>query len=642
LQDRINQFAPGTVIKILAPLFLVVLILKLYLATVLDLYSDEVFYWLESTHPALAYSDLPFMTAMLTGLGASLSPGQALAARSVFLLLGTSLPLLVYWIARPITNQLQALESAVLTLCLPLGAFVGLLAVPDVPLLFFGLLSIGLFERALRLGEFKFWIGTGLVVACGLSTHYRFILYPTAALVYLVFFNNKPGQWQNPGLWAAMAIGLLGLIPVIDFNLSNQLASASFYLLERHPWEFQSEGLLHLFKQAGLVTPPLYAVFALTLWQLISRSKGGDQVAALFLCFSLTNILVYLVLAPWTDSTSTSIHWPLSGYFPLLVFVPDSLRYIYQRLLAQYEQRTASRLLLAIPALGFAGTVIAFIGVGSQSFQQQLQPILGKGVLSNKMAGWQEFTAHTQDLIEREFASSQPIIITDNYYSAAQVEFSRLTQLSYTLDTDKAVSDGRLTQYQLWQRDELALHNSRNESALFVTEDSTLTIPAKQEILRRMCSNTNKLNFLEQLSLFGGEKRFSFYKVNQLTNPTDNSDTAPCPYPSQGWIDQPVDGDVVSGVISFSGWAFNEDIGVRELFLIINGSRVAQLEYGQPRTDVVDVMGIISDPNRPGLGFSYSLDTQTLKNGSNTIAMEIINNVGEIQLYGERELLVRN
>ncbi|HJO12897.1 MAG: hypothetical protein CMQ17_13290 [Gammaproteobacteria bacterium] len=641
MQDRNLQFAPATVIKLLAVLFLVVFIVKLYLAAVLDLYSDEIFYWQESTHPALAYSDLPFMTAMLTGLGAPLAPGQALAARSLFLALGSSLPFLVYWIARPVTSHLQALESAVLTLCLPLGAFVGLLAVPDVPLLFFGLLSIGLFERALRRGDLKFWLGTGIVVACGLSTHYRFVLYPLATLIYLFFFHKKPGHWRTPGLWVAMGIALLGLVPVINFNLSNQLASASFYLLERHPWEFQVQGLLHLFKQAGLVTPPLYAVFALTLWHLLGRARRGDQIAALFLCFSLINILVYMLLAPWTDSSSTSIHWPLSGYFPLLVFVPASLRQLYQLLLVRYTQKTAIRLLLAIPALGFAGTVVAFTGVGSQGFQQQLQAVLGTGVLSNKMAGWKEFSAYTEDLIQKVFAVKQPIIITDNYYSSAQVEFANLTELSYTLDNDKAVNDGRLTQYQIWQRDETALQNSNGESALFLTEDSELTIPAKQEVLQRMCTNTDQLEFLEQLNLFNGDKRFSFYKANRITSRA-GAGTSPCPYPSQGWIDRPVDGDRVSGVMLISGWAFNEDIGVEQIFLVLNGTRFQQVSYGRPRPDVVEAMGVDSDPNKPGLGFSYSLDTQTLKNGSNSIALEIINNVGEVQLYGEREVIVSN
>ena len=118
----------------------------------------------------------------------------------------------------------------------------------------------------------------------------------------------------------------LGLIPILWFNLNNQLSSASFYLVERHPWEFQAAGLLHAFEQAGLVTPPLYFCLILTLFRLYRGAKLGQRSDALLFSFAITNLSVYLVLAPWADATSTSIHWPLSGYFPLLVVLPATLK----------------------------------------------------------------------------------------------------------------------------------------------------------------------------------------------------------------------------------------------------------------------------------------------------------------------------
>ena len=189
MQKPMQQVADLPVKRVFAMGFCLLLVVKLILAYSLDLYSDEVFYWQASTHPALAYSDLPFMTALLIGLGSALTTllniEPAFAARSLFLLLGCSLPFLVYWVARPITDQQQALESAVLTLCLPLAGFLGLLAVPDVPLLCLGLLALGYFERALRSNGIKSWMLTGFFVALGLSTHYRFFLYPLAAILFL-------------------------------------------------------------------------------------------------------------------------------------------------------------------------------------------------------------------------------------------------------------------------------------------------------------------------------------------------------------------------------------------------------------------------------------------------------------------------
>ena len=139
----------------------------------LTCYGDEIFYWLASTQLALGYSDLPFMTALLVRLGSSLTDGSTLAVRSIFLVMGSTVPLLVYWLAYPITGKQAARQSALISLCLPLGGFLGLLAVPDVPLIWFGLIALGAFERALQTDSAVCWILTGLSTACGLSTHYR-------------------------------------------------------------------------------------------------------------------------------------------------------------------------------------------------------------------------------------------------------------------------------------------------------------------------------------------------------------------------------------------------------------------------------------------------------------------------------------
>ena len=108
--------------------FLLLAVVKTFLAFKLDLYSDEIFYWLASTQLALGYSDLPFMTALLVRLGSSLTDGSALAVRSIFLVMGSTVPLLVYWLAYPITGKQAARQSALISLCLPLGGFLGLLA----------------------------------------------------------------------------------------------------------------------------------------------------------------------------------------------------------------------------------------------------------------------------------------------------------------------------------------------------------------------------------------------------------------------------------------------------------------------------------------------------------------------------------
>lgn len=619
----------------------IVFVLKVYLAAALDLYSDEIFYWFASTRLAPAYSDLPFMTALLAGLGSSLDSGNPLAVRSLFLLLGSSLPFLVYWIALPISNRRQALESALITLCLPLGGFLGLLAVPDVPLIFFGLLSIGFFQRALQHNQISHWIATGLVVGLGLSTHYRFFLYPLAAIVFLVLYTPARQQWRNPRFWCAIVIASLGLIPILWFNLSNQLSSASFYLVDRHPWEFQASGLLHAFKQAGLVSPPLYLLFLFCLWHLYKQARKGEQDSFLLLSFAATNLSVYLILAPWTDADSTSIHWPLSGYFPLLVTAPQVLRRFYSWAELRWQSVRARKLTLLIPVVGFVGTLIALLGVGSQGFQLPLQKIVGTGVLSDKMAGWREFSSYSAPLFETQFSESNPIVITDNYYTAAQVQFAGLSDRVFTLDRDKAVRDGRITQLVLWGMDESGLADLEAQPALYINEDSSLILADKIELMSVMCGYSSSISAIDELSLFNGDKTFSYYRVDSIST-TQRSPAFPCPYPIQAWIDRPEAGSELQGEIEVAGWAFSEDIGIESVSLLIDGEVIASADYGIERNDVVSVRDVRTDPNSPNLGFGIRFNSGDFENGEHQMSLLIKNKLGTEVSFGARPIVVSN
>ncbi|MEX0617607.1 MAG: glycosyltransferase family 39 protein [Pseudohongiellaceae bacterium] len=619
-----------------------IFLVKLALALQLDLYSDEIFYWKASTYPALAYSDLPFVTAQLAGAGAWLLGNSPVAVRLLFLLLGSALPFLVYWVARAVVPPIQALQAAVLALCLPLGAFAGLLAVPDVPLLFIGLLAIGLFVRVIHTNAMVLWLALGVTVALGFATHYRFFPYPLAALLCLGLVPSLRPLWRQPGLWFAGFISLVGLYPIVSFNLGNDLSGLGYHLFNRHPWEFQAAGLLHLPTQALLVTPLLYGVMLLTLWQLYRGSRAGDTHQTIFLGFAATNLLLYLLLSPWTDSTRTSIHWPLSGYFLLLVYVPRTLRDLHDRLVSVRGTAFARQLTLSVPALGFTGSLVALAVIGSQGFQNQLQPLTGPGILSNKMAGWQEFAAMTESVLEREFAESTTVV-TDNYYTAAQAEFAAPALKTYTIDNDKAVRDGRMAQYLLWKEDFSALSAVTLEHALFITEDSALTIPDKQNVLERICGIARSVKFLRQLILFDGDKRFSYYRVDHVGGGSGNDSPASlCPYPSQGWIDTPQHNDRVVGPLRIAGWVFNEDIGVDSVNILIDGEVFAKADYGTPRPDVVEVLNITTDPNRPDLGFEYLLDSTVLPNGEYALALEIINAAGEVQETGHRMLEIAN
>lgn len=621
---------------------LVVTSIKLLLAFRLELYSDEIFYWQASQFPALAYSDLPFMAALLAGLGAELLGASPFGVRVLFLLCGATLPPLIYWVALPLHGRKQALLSAGLSLCMPMLAMMGLLAVPDAALLMFGLLFIGFLERATRLGDTTFWICAGLAAALGLCTHYRFSLYILAALLFFVLDKRQWHYWRAPRFWLAGGIASIGLYPALSFNYLNQLSGLDYHLIDRHPWQFQLEGLLHPLIQATVVTPLLYACLLYTLWQLLKLSRQGDERALLFALFALTNLGVYMLLSPWSDTTRTTVHWPLSGYLPLLVYAPYTLALVQKRLGQKFQDKKAAKLIVLVPATGLLGSVLLFAGIGSQGFNQSLQQLVGPGVLSNKMAGWSPLAEHLQQIKTQNALPADMLVVTDNYYTAAQVRFATRNDGVYTTDTNKAIRDGRLTQYQIWGLDTNGLLENWSADAIFITEDSTLDSLEKTSVMSKTCGLFSQVELLDQLFLFQGDKIFSFYHAKGL-RPAGMERTSfqECPMPSDSWLDTPDRDADLKGRSLISGWAINSS-GVAQVKVLLDGIVVAEARRTLAREDVVALKNTIVDPAAPYLGFAIELDTTHLRNGNYQLGLELITGGGERQRTGSRTIRVNN
>src|SRR5690606_12175480 len=94
----------------------------------------------EGRHLAWAYSDLPGLTAWLARIGDMLHNGMlgdgTLALRLPFLALAAAVPWLVVRMSAREFDAATGWKAGSLALLLPLAGSLGLLAVPDVPLLF--------------------------------------------------------------------------------------------------------------------------------------------------------------------------------------------------------------------------------------------------------------------------------------------------------------------------------------------------------------------------------------------------------------------------------------------------------------------------------------------------------------------------
>ena len=255
------------------------LVVKAWIATTLAPFGDEAFYWQESRALAWSYTDLPPATAWLIHLGEWVFGHSEWGMRCVFLALGMSIPILVYRIGAQTFDARAGALAGIAWMLLPLGATLGVLALPDVPLTFAAVLALGALRRAVAGDRLADWLVLGAALALAWLSHYRAaMLLPAGLAVFAASAFARPA-WRRPGLWLALALSAVGLVPLIVFNAQHAWSGASFQLVERHPWQFQPGALVQPLEQALVVTPLLYALMLYALWQCWRRRREAAHWA---------------------------------------------------------------------------------------------------------------------------------------------------------------------------------------------------------------------------------------------------------------------------------------------------------------------------------------------------------------------------
>ncbi|TCT21004.1 4-amino-4-deoxy-L-arabinose transferase-like glycosyltransferase [Thermomonas haemolytica] len=296
--------------------------LKLMLAAWLPLFVDEAFYWQEGQHLAWAYSDLPALTAWLARLGVALFGPTPLGLRLPFLLIGALLPWLLVRMATREFGPATGWRAGLLFLLLPLAGSLGLLALPDVPLLLASLLCLDAGLRALRRVEAAVGAQLALGLAIGGLTHYRFAAVLLAGGLALLLLREGRRALRSPWLWVALAIGALAWLPLLLWNAQHAEAGLRFQLIERNPWTFDWRGLRLGALQSLLATPLLLLALLLAAWRGLRDPRPAVR------CLALCGMLLaggFFLLGFFADRERVSFHWPLPGHVALLPLVPAVL-----------------------------------------------------------------------------------------------------------------------------------------------------------------------------------------------------------------------------------------------------------------------------------------------------------------------------
>ncbi|WP_282297303.1 glycosyltransferase family 39 protein [Stenotrophomonas sp. PS02289] len=592
---------------------------KLVIAARLPLFVDEAFYWQEGQHLAMAYSDLPGLTAWLTRLGVELGGEHVLAVRLPFLAIGAALPWMVSRIATRWFGAVAGWQAGSLTLLMPLSATLGMLAVPDVPMALAAVLCLDAGARLLRSVDGA--AGAAMKLALGLMigalSHYRFIGVIAVGFIALLVLPQGRRMLRDPRVWVALAMGVLAWLPLLAWNADNHDAGLKFQMVERHPWNFQWSGLWFLVIQPVLVTP----ILCVAMWKVAlagTRSGGGARAQWRYfgLVGAVSTVAIFL-LGFFTDVERISFHWPLPGYLALLVAVPVVLNGWPRWLRRTGWWLAGAGLTLA---LGY------YLMASTPALREQLA---GDKYYPRNFAGWRPLADAVRDELRQMPEGTR--VLAGNFKVGAELGFQlrdpRIEVLPHPLN-DK---HGRTAQLGEWG---LLHEGERQGPMLLVLSPSDQRYRELLERYHQVCEQVGPLPPPRVVSQDHGYQRFLLFRL-----PAQRAEGA-CVTPAMAWFDTPQPGGEVQGVVEVRGWAFKDGVGLSKVELLVDGQPVAPVRYGRPY-DITGFWKISNDPQHPNVGFDAQVDTSSLAPGKHWLGLRLHGNDGSVETWQEQAVIVR-
>jgi 4-amino-4-deoxy-L-arabinose transferase-like glycosyltransferase len=472
-------------------LWLVLTLLKAVLAIRLPLFVDEAFYWQEGQHLAWAYSDLPGLTAWLARLGDTLAPGQVVALRLPFLLLGATIPWVVVRMSGREFGARTGWWTGSLCLLLPLAGSLGVMALPDVPLLLASVLCLDAGLRVLRRVDALATAELALGLAIGGLAHYRFAAVILVGLATLLALREGRRALRSPWLWVAIGVGALAWLPLLWWNLHNADAGLKFQLVDRHPWAFSWGGF-----ELGLMQwLPVTPVLLLVMTVVAVRGLRDARPAARYLAISgMAMVLGFFLLGFFADQQRVSFHWPVPGFVALLPLAALSL---------MNSRRTLRHITLAVTAIGLL-VALGFFAVASVPQWRALAAL--RGVQSGNFAGWDVLA----DAIRTQQAHlpAGARVLAGDFKIGAEMGFAlgdaNLPVLAHPLNE----KHGRAVQLSLWN----LLHASRDAVGpgpwLLVASPSHAGFDSDRIYQDKLQKQLGPLPAPQVLQVDGGSKRY--------------------------------------------------------------------------------------------------------------------------------------
>jgi hypothetical protein len=266
----------------------------------MELSSDEGYYWFYAQHLQWGYYDHPPMLAAMIQAGTSFLPGE-LGVRFFNVVFSTlGLALFLQLLPR---EWKGSRKSYLVLLSAPLLHYLTFLVFPDGPLLFFSLLFLVLYKQFLNKPSMSIAVLLGVSLALMAYSKYH------GALVLLFTVLANPRLLKSGYFYLMLFVAGLLFLPHLWWQYQNDLPTLRYHLSGRTGnWSFRHVGE-YISQQIFAIGPGLIFV------PFVVRTK---DVFERTLKFIIIGAFAFFLFSSF--KTFVHFHWTSIALFPLLYF----------------------------------------------------------------------------------------------------------------------------------------------------------------------------------------------------------------------------------------------------------------------------------------------------------------------------------
>ena len=210
-------------------LIAVLTLMRIIYASVLELRTDEAYYWTWSKEGVLSFLDHPPMIAWFIRFGTAIFGDTNLGVRFAGIVAMLVTQLLLADIVRRVTHDFRAIVFAVL---MPEAAlYYGLLmakVAPDIAMIPFAVAMLWALVLLHESGNARWWLAAGLFAGLALLSKFTAVMLAPAVVAFALVPDWRRRWLLSPWPWLAVLIAVVVFLPVLIWNAEHDWASFRF------------------------------------------------------------------------------------------------------------------------------------------------------------------------------------------------------------------------------------------------------------------------------------------------------------------------------------------------------------------------------------------------------------------------------